>query len=534
MPLFPTTLLIGLLATLLLLSVCLSPIAGQSVFFPIVDSSCVYNAATVSLTPQVSFTAASPPLTPCDDCGNNVAIGFPFTFYGITYTIVSVSSNGNLQFNALSSTYTPSPFPGNTGLVPFIAYFFTDLYPTGGVDGTYLYNTIGVAPNRAFIVRMNNVRYYSGGVASYLLADVLLYEGSNEIEFRYYSVPVDNSHAVVVGVEGAGVQTATSGYDYIQIVNDIVLNTTTAASLNNTAYHFTLQSANTSNPFACFTPSAAAGSNPTVSSSSSTGAGTVTAAAQATSSTGTVTAAALASSSTGSGGRSSMLGDPMLVGFRGQRFQVHGIDGAVYNLITERQQMVNARFGFLNGPRHCPPMPSTGQRSAACWTHPGSYLTEVAIAASSLDGREHRLLAVPGNASLGFTQVLYDGAQLTQTVDAPRWEGAGAGEASLLVKRLSSHELAVNVGHFALRLESVDGFINIASLEVTPPTTLSTLRAHGLLGQTWSSKRHEGPLPEIEGDVDDYLVTDDDVFGTLFPFNRFEVNEPTALPAIIE
>ena len=104
----------------------------------------------------------------------------------------------------------------------------------------------------------------------------------------------------------------------------------------------------------------------------------------------------------------SVVGDPVLVGFRGQRFQVHGIDGAVYNLVTEPHLFINARFGFLQGPRPCPVMPSTGLQSTACWSHPGSYLTGVAIAARSPDGLVHRLLATSGTESVGFTQVLYN------------------------------------------------------------------------------------------------------------------------------
>ena len=166
---------------LLLLAVCsLSSVAAQSVYFPIVDTSCVYNVVNVSLVPLVSFTPATPALPLCDDCQTAVNLGFGFTFYGVTYGVVSVSSNGygqqhnhctlsrsdgltpsydvllvtaspiaatlslfcravctlvsrflsNLQFNSMSTTFTPGPFPaGNPQLVPFIAYFFQTCTP---------------------------------------------------------------------------------------------------------------------------------------------------------------------------------------------------------------------------------------------------------------------------------------------------------------------------------------------------------------------------------------------------------------------
>ena len=645
---------------------------------------------------------------------------------------------------------------------------------------------------------MSNVRYFSGGTPSTLLADVLLYEGSNEIEFRYYTVPVDGSHAVTVGVQGAGGQVATGAYDYVQLVNDVVLNTNSAASLANTSYRFSLQSASAANPFACFNSSVVAGASTTyfwtasvsvvdplrgplsscssgslivnaaavlvgsrtayvilsmtgsrtvinafgsVSNSSVSGlatgqtaylyltnplldtsgarlmvtmadgsqVGEVVASLNATSYTvenytqgtsfaisafsafscGTLApppptyplptlsltaynstsstvfinllayangaicpslrilnaslplsgrgcvlvleslstaspinssaamgtafswqavslasviqglvnetgfsyvavvaqSAALAyhnlrlslqvatngiavtspyslvlnaftpppsssSSSTAGSGTSTTgapgaistagttaaqaVGDPMLVGFLGQRFQVHGVSGAVYCLVTERGVLVNARFGFLDGPRSCPSLPSTGRRAMACWSHPGSYLVEVAIAARLDDGRIHRLWAAPGNVSTGFASILFDGAPLgpaslhTPSGDS-RWDGVGLladeqEQGRLLVRRISSHELDVRVGHFQLTLQSVDGFINLARLAVTPPTHVAQLSAHGLLGQTWNARRHAGRIAEIEGEVDDYLVVDEDdgVFGTHFPFNRFQ------------
>ena len=63
----------------------------------------------------------------------------------------------------------------------------------------------------------------------------------------------------------------------------------------------------------------------------------------------------------GTGG--SARGDPQFVGLRGQSFQVHGIDGAVYALISEEHTAVNARFVFLRAPADA--LSSTPSRSTA-------------------------------------------------------------------------------------------------------------------------------------------------------------------------
>ncbi|TAE53040.1 MAG: hypothetical protein EAZ89_07780 [Bacteroidetes bacterium] len=62
--------------------------------------------------------------TPCDDCSEEITLGFDFTFYGQTYKKAFLNSNGNLTFLADFIEYTPAPFciesPG------MIAPFFAD------------------------------------------------------------------------------------------------------------------------------------------------------------------------------------------------------------------------------------------------------------------------------------------------------------------------------------------------------------------------------------------------------------------------
>ena len=69
--------------------------------------------------------------------------------------------------------------------------------------------------------------------------------------------------------------------------------------------------------------------------------------------------AAARSSSSSTGSR--VVGDPFFVGLLGQQYQVHGIDGAVYSLISLQYMQLNSRFSFLAGPRPCPVIPSTGR-----------------------------------------------------------------------------------------------------------------------------------------------------------------------------
>jgi len=69
-------------------------------------------------------------------------------------------------------------------------------------------------------------------------------------------------------------------------------------------------------------------------------------------------------------------------------------------------------------------------------------------------------------------------------------------------------------------VENNDGFVNLRSVSV-PAASWTKLGSHGLLGQTWQNRRYDGKIKDIEGDVDDYLIEDDDLFGTSFLYNKF-------------
>jgi hypothetical protein len=79
------------------------------------------------------------------------------------------------------------------------------------------------------------------------------------------------------------------------------------------------------------------------------------------------------SSSTGAGA-GGISGDPQFVGFRGQSYQVHGIPGQIYDIVSTPRLQVNALFVFLSSgvcPREI--------KKAYCYTHPGTFLGEVGI-----------------------------------------------------------------------------------------------------------------------------------------------------------
>ena len=219
------------------------------------------------------------------------------------------------------------------------------------------------------------------------------------------------------------------------------------------------------------------------------------------------------------GGSGLVVGDPTFVGLQGQRYQVHGIDGGVYNIVTAPSVQLNARFAFLTGPRLCPVMPSTGRKSAACFAHDGSYLANLALRTSGGD----RLLVEAGSAGQGFASVTWNGHNLTVGDSAALRFANNNSITAGSIRFVSTHELSIAASFFQLAVDNSDAFVNLQSIAVTGGQLSAMKRAapHGLLGQTW---RVRGAGKDaIEGAVDDYLIEDGDVFGTAFAHNRFAV-----------
>ena len=209
-------------------------------------------------------------------------------------------------------------------------------------------------------------------------------------------------------------------------------------------------------------------------------------------------------SSSSAGGGGHIVGDPQFVGFRGQSFQVHGIHGHVYSLISEPTLQVNALFVFLNG-GHCPTV--SGRPSENCWSHPGSYIGDISFQhRSQADGTIHRVLITAGDAQTGLGEIEVDGQEMaseTMSVEA----------GNVTVERLTAFEVRVSTPHFQFELINSDGFLNEL---VRPLVSLRELAPHGLLGQTWQLRK-----VIVDGMVEDYSILDSDMFGSDSVYDRF-------------
>jgi len=135
-----------------------------------------------------------------------------------------------------------------------------------------------------------------------------------------------------------------------------------------------------------------------------------------------------------------------------------------------------------------------------------------------IDSAVVQIELVAGTASHGFESVTLNGKQLSvghnATITSQR------GEKQFAISFTDSHFVTVHTPLFDYEFENSDMFINE---NVVTNVALNRLQTHGLLGQTWQSKIYNGTVKYIEGEVDDYSILDDEIFGTNFMFNAFSV-----------
>ena len=216
-------------------------------------------------------------------------------------------------------------------------------------------------------------------------------------------------------------------------------------------------------------------------------------------------------------GPSHALGDPQFAGLRGQEYQVHGVDGGIYNLISDPYMQLNSKFVFLTGPRPCPMIPTTGRKSVACFHHPGSYLGNLALLTNAHD----RLLIESGPAERGLYTVEVNGERLIMGDNVTlSFSNGRVG----YIHYVSTHEVALTIGLFEIEIENSDSFLNLRSALVRAGNwqELVDEKAHGLLGQTWQVRKGKSA---IEGKVDDYMLMSEDLYGSDFMYNRFGVTD---------
>jgi len=152
-----------------------------------------------------------------DDGTAVLTLPFLVRFYGQPYSLACVSTNGALYL--VTSAGECSGFEGdfaNTDLTaapvpndrPAILPLWSDLTFQVSGAGSVLYQTLGAAPNRRFVVQWNDA--YPQGSANPVTFQVVLTEGTSAILFQYQTVdlgagnPAHHGAQATIGIRKAG------------------------------------------------------------------------------------------------------------------------------------------------------------------------------------------------------------------------------------------------------------------------------------------------------------------------------------------
>ncbi len=138
-------------------------------------------------------------LTMGDDNWRNLALAFPFTFYGREYEELWLVSNGYVVFTGPQSTFNndcPLPTPQEPNGAIYI--YWDDLAPPSG--GIISYQVVGAEPYRHFVITFDRVPLF--GYNSKLTAQLILTETVGWIQINYLDTGRMGEGATL-GVENA-------------------------------------------------------------------------------------------------------------------------------------------------------------------------------------------------------------------------------------------------------------------------------------------------------------------------------------------
>lgn len=133
---------------------------------------------------------------------SNVPIGFTFNFLGNNFTTLNFGTNGYLTFGSSNSASDLSNVAvGPGGAANYIAPIWDDLRHPATQNARS--GTLGVAPNRIFVIEGGPCSRYPLSAAGDLMYQVWLYEANGRFEYRVGGVNPVNAMSFTSGYEGA-------------------------------------------------------------------------------------------------------------------------------------------------------------------------------------------------------------------------------------------------------------------------------------------------------------------------------------------
>ena len=228
-------------------------------------------------------------------------------------------------------------------------------------------------------------------------------------------------------------------------------------------------------------------------------------------------------------GGATVLGDPSFTGFHGGKsFQVHGVPGAVFNVLTAPELQLNSLFTFID---HGEAMTSSEMGRARLlsfgrlpatqpWSHPGTYLNQLGL---KLGAIELHIGAGAYGAGVAYVTLVSEDNKQLAVGDSVSW-------CDSTLTWLDASHVQVQTPLLTFTIVNADRFFNLESARLLSSDATSLL--DGLLGQSADPQWSAGKGREWEEHMlMDYLVMDEEKPAQeLLLSNEFRANKYSTVP----
>lgn len=168
---------------------------------------------------------------------------------------------------------------------------------------------------------------------------------------------------------------------------------------------------------------------------------------------------------------------------------------------------MNALFIYKDAGR-CPVVNGVLQKEG-CFSHAGTYLAQIGLQTATGD----HIYVEAGPYNVGFKNVSVNGEPVK----------IGASALDYSVQHSHSHIVTVRLAQFTFTFTNSDDFLN-QQVSLNDPSSIDSVQAHGLIGQTVSGKEYKGKFTYIQGTPTDYMLDDEPeaLWSTQYKFNLFK------------
>jgi hypothetical protein len=268
-------------------------------------------------------------------------------------------------------------------------------------------------------------------------------------------------------------------------------------------------------------------------------------------------------------------------GLHGQSYQVHGVPGEVFALVSSQQIQVNSMFTYIDNTR-TRTRTRCDKHMYTCYAHAGTYLTNTGISVwpKGQTQATHITLIININSNTSdwqmsvittqqqqqqqqqeqqrqqeeldvntpSTYMIQDGALVNMNTDNnSNMTTSDVNSNHNYIRIIDSHHITVHVyDHLRITfILSPDGFFDISlsllepgllasgshrvriqgSHDMSSPPLYPLFPLHGLIAQSWRNAvyvtEHDGEH-YYEGLIDDYIIQDGNLHGSEFAYNQFK------------